>query len=192
MGDRIETGTFCVVATLTKGDLTIKNFNPKLIQTELNLLKRFGAKIKTNIKEKKLYEDLVDSYEKSIKDAEKQMISAIDEAKSNGDSVGGIFEIIATGCPYGLGSPFQWDRKLQAKISAMMMSVNAFKGIDIGGGMNESEKWGSEVHDEIGWEKNKYIRYFACCSKNSIAILKFKIFLFENVNNIFLSFTLNF
>ena len=47
MGDRIETGTFCVAATLTKGDLTIKNFNPKLIQTELNLLKRFGAKIKT-------------------------------------------------------------------------------------------------------------------------------------------------
>ena len=63
------------------------------------------------------------------KDAEKQMISAIDEAKSNGDSVGGIFEIIATGCPYGLGSPFQWDRKLQAKISAMMMSVNAFKSM---------------------------------------------------------------
>ena len=47
MGDRIETGTFCVAATLTKGDLTIKNFNPKLIQTELNLLKRSGAKIKT-------------------------------------------------------------------------------------------------------------------------------------------------
>lgn len=47
MGDRIETGTFCVAATLTKGDLLIKNFNPKLIQTELNLLKKVGAKIKT-------------------------------------------------------------------------------------------------------------------------------------------------
>ena len=54
MGDRIETGTFCVVATLTKGDLTIKNFNPKLIQTELNLLKRSGAKIKTNKNEIKI------------------------------------------------------------------------------------------------------------------------------------------
>ncbi len=47
MGDRIETGTFCVAATLAKGDLIIKNFNPKIIQTELNLLKKTGAKIKT-------------------------------------------------------------------------------------------------------------------------------------------------
>ncbi len=93
------------------------------------------------------------------KKAEEKMIKIIDDAKSAGDSVGGIFGVIATGLPYGLGSPMQWDRKLQAKITSMMMSVNAFKGIDIGGGMNESEKWGSEVHDEIGWEKNKYIRY---------------------------------
>ncbi len=54
MGDRIETGTFCVAATLTKGDLTIKNFNPKLIQTELNLLKRSGAKIKMDKNEIKI------------------------------------------------------------------------------------------------------------------------------------------
>ena len=47
MGDRIEAGTFCVAATLAKGDLLIKNFNPKLIQTELNLLKKIGAQIKT-------------------------------------------------------------------------------------------------------------------------------------------------
>jgi len=93
------------------------------------------------------------------KKAEQEMIKIIDDAKSTGDSVGGIFEVIATGLPYGLGSPMQWDRKLQAKITSMMMSVNAFKGINIGGGMNESEKWGSEVHDEIGWENNKYIRY---------------------------------
>ena len=46
MGDRIETGTFCVAATLAKGDLLIKNFNPKIIQTELELLKKTGAKIK--------------------------------------------------------------------------------------------------------------------------------------------------
>tara|TARA_S200000501_G_scaffold120503_1_gene113282 strand:+ start:366 stop:1526 length:1161 start_codon:yes stop_codon:yes gene_type:complete len=93
------------------------------------------------------------------KDAEKQMISAIDEAKSNGDSVGGIFEIIATGCPYGLGSPFQWDRKLQAKISAMMMSVNAFKSIEIGKGSGNAVKFGSEIHDEIGWDGDKFIRF---------------------------------
>ncbi len=48
MGDRIETGTFCVAATITNGDLRIKNFNPKIIQTEINILKKIGAKIKTS------------------------------------------------------------------------------------------------------------------------------------------------
>ena len=87
------------------------------------------------------------------------MIKAIDNAKSNGDSVGGIFQVIATGLPYGLGSPMQWDSKLQAKISGMMMSVNAFAGIEIGSGFNKAEKLGSQVHDEIGWGDEKYIRY---------------------------------
>ena len=93
------------------------------------------------------------------KEIETLMIKAIDNAKSNGDSVGGIFQVIATGLPYGLGSPMQWDSKLQAKISGMMMSVNAFAGIEIGSGFNRAEKLGSEVHDEIGWDDEKYIRY---------------------------------
>ncbi len=93
------------------------------------------------------------------KKIETSMIKAIDNAKSNGDSVGGIFEVMATGLPYGLGSPMQWDSKLQAKISGMMMSVNAFAGIEIGSGFNKAEKLGSEVHDEIGWNNEKYIRY---------------------------------
>ena len=93
------------------------------------------------------------------KEIETLMIKAIDNAKSNGDSVGGIFQVIATGLPYGLGSPMQWDSKLQAKISGMMMSVNAFAGIEIGSGFNKSEKLGSQVHDEIGWDDEKYIRY---------------------------------
>ena len=63
---------------------------------------------------------------------ETQMINVIDAAKQSGDSVGGIFEVIATGVPYGLGSFTQWTEKLQARISAMMMSINAFKGIEIG------------------------------------------------------------
>jgi len=93
------------------------------------------------------------------KEIETLMIKAIDNAKSNGDSVGGIFQVIATGLPYGLGSPMQWDSKLQAKISGMMMSVNAFAGIEIGSGFNKAEKLGSQVHDEIGWDDEKYIRY---------------------------------
>ena len=91
--------------------------------------------------------------------AEQAMIKTIDDAKNSGDSVGGVFEVIATGLPYGLGSYTQWDQKLHARISALMMSVNAFKGIEIGGGFGGAEKFGSEVHDEIGHDGEKFIRY---------------------------------
>jgi chorismate synthase len=91
--------------------------------------------------------------------AEQAMINTIDDAKNSGDSVGGIFEVIATGLPYGLGSYTQWNQKLHARISALMMSVNAFKGIEIGGGFGGAEKFGSEVHDEIGHDGEKFIRY---------------------------------
>jgi len=90
---------------------------------------------------------------------EKGMIKVIDDAKKSGDSVGGIFEVIATGIPYGLGSYTQWNEKLQARITAMMMSVNAFKGIEIGSGFHSSTQFGSEVHDEIGHDGNKFTRY---------------------------------
>ena len=93
------------------------------------------------------------------KDAETAMIATIDDAKTAGDSVGGIFEVIATGLPYGLGAHTQWDRKLHTRITAMMMSVNAFKGIEIGGGFSGTEKFGSEVHDEIGYDGEKFTRY---------------------------------
>ena len=93
------------------------------------------------------------------KNAEKEMIAAIDQAKTDGDSVGGIFEVISTGLPYGLGSHTQWDKKLHARIAESIMSINAFKGIEIGMGFVEAEKLGSEVHDEIGWDGKKYIRH---------------------------------
>jgi len=93
------------------------------------------------------------------KNSESAMMQTIDDAKKSGDSVGGIFEVIATGVPYALGSYTQWDRKLHARISALMMSVNAFKGIEIGGGFGGSEKFGSEVHDEIGHDGEKFTRY---------------------------------
>ena len=92
-------------------------------------------------------------------DKEKKMISIIDKAKKSGDSVGGVFEVFSTGLPYGLGSPMQWDRKLQAKISSMMMSVNAFKSIDIGSGIDMASKFGSQVHDEIGYNGKNFTRY---------------------------------
>ena len=93
------------------------------------------------------------------KKVESAMLKIIDNAKASGDSVGGIFEVIAYGLPYGLGAYTQWDRKLHARISAMLMSVNAFKGIEIGEGFGGAERFGSEVHDEIGHDGEKFIRY---------------------------------
>jgi chorismate synthase len=93
------------------------------------------------------------------KEVESAMVKTIDNAKASGDSVGGIFEVIANGLPYGLGAHTQWDRKLHTRISAMLMSVNAFKGIEIGEGFGGAEKFGSEVHDEIGHDGEIFIRY---------------------------------
>ena len=91
--------------------------------------------------------------------AEKEMINVIDDAKKAGDSVGGVFEVIATGVPYGLGSYTQWNNKLQARISTMMMSINAFKGIEIGSGFKSASQFGSNVHDEIGYDNGKFTRH---------------------------------
>ena len=92
------------------------------------------------------------------KAAEKKMMDLIDEARNNGDSVGGSFEVIAKGLPYGLGTYINADGKLQARISQAMMSVNAFKGVELGAGFASSAVFGSELHDEILYEDNKITR----------------------------------
>ncbi|MED3625292.1 chorismate synthase [Neobacillus thermocopriae] len=86
-------------------------------------------------------------------DAEKRMMKAIDDAKENGDSIGGIVEVIVTGMPAGVGSYVHYDRKLDAKLAAAIVSINAFKGVEFGIGFEAARKPGSEVHDEIAWEK---------------------------------------
>jgi chorismate synthase len=82
-------------------------------------------------------------------DAEKKMIAAVDEAKSQGDTLGGVFEIVAVGCPVGLGSHVQWDRKLDANLARALMSIQAIKGVEVGLGFEAARRFGSQVHDEI-------------------------------------------
>lgn len=82
-------------------------------------------------------------------EAEKKMIEAVDAAKAQGDTLGGVFEIIATGCPVGLGSHVQWDRKLDANIARALMSIQAIKGVETGLGFEAARRFGSQVHDEI-------------------------------------------
>ena len=82
-------------------------------------------------------------------EAEKAMLSAIDKAREAGDSVGGVFEVIASGVPIGLGSHVHWDRKLDGRIAQAMMSINAVKGVEIGAGFTVANLPGSQVHDRI-------------------------------------------
>ncbi|MEI5907191.1 chorismate synthase [Bacillus spongiae] len=91
--------------------------------------------------------------------AEKTMMKAIDNAKEAGDSIGGVVEVIVEGMPVGVGSYVHYDRKLDAKIAAAIMSINAFKGVEFGIGFEAARKPGSEVHDEIAWNKEDgYVR----------------------------------
>jgi chorismate synthase len=82
-------------------------------------------------------------------DAESAMIDAIDDAKKNGDTLGGAFEVVATGIPVGLGSHVSWDRKLDGRLAGAMMSIHAIKGVEIGAGFRGAGLPGSAVHDPI-------------------------------------------
>jgi chorismate synthase len=80
-----------------------------------------------------------------------EMINAIDRAREEGDSLGGVVEIIVTGVPVGLGSHVQWDRKLDGRLSGALMSIQAVKGVEIGAGFAAASLPGSLVHDEISY-----------------------------------------
>lgn len=92
-------------------------------------------------------------------EAAQRMMAAIDQAKDNGDSIGGVVEVIVEGAPVGLGSHVHYDRKLDGRIAQAVMSINAFKGVEFGLGFEAAERFGSQVHDEIVRdEKNGYSR----------------------------------
>lgn len=92
-------------------------------------------------------------------EAGQKMMDAIDQAKNNGDSIGGIVEVIVEGMPAGVGSYVHYDRKLDAKLASAIISINAFKGVEFGIGFEAAKKPGSQVHDEIAWnEEEGYYR----------------------------------
>jgi chorismate synthase len=74
---------------------------------------------------------------------------AIDSAKADGDTLGGVLEVQVLGCPPGLGSYVQWDRKLDARLAMALMSIQAIKGVGVGIGFEAARRPGSKVHDEI-------------------------------------------
>ncbi|HVE11949.1 MAG TPA: chorismate synthase [Elusimicrobiota bacterium] len=87
--------------------------------------------------------------------AEAAMVAAIDKAQKAGDTLGGIFEVVVAGLPVGLGSYAQWDRRLEGRLAAALMSLNAVKGAEVGMGFEGARKQGSEVHDELFWSRDK-------------------------------------
>lgn len=89
------------------------------------------------------------------KETEQKMEAYIDKIKEEGDSIGGIVECIVEGLPIGLGSYVQSDRKLDGAIAGAVMSINAFKGVEIGIGFEAGKLRGSQVHDEIMYEASQ-------------------------------------
>jgi chorismate synthase len=84
-------------------------------------------------------------------DAERQMKEEVDKVLSTGDSVGGIFEVVAHGVPPGLGTYAQWDERLDGLLAGAVMSLQAVKAVEIGAGVTAAASAGSAVHDEIGY-----------------------------------------
>jgi chorismate synthase len=80
-----------------------------------------------------------------------QMINYIQSCKSQGETCGGVFEVIATGVPIGLGSYSQWDRRLSTRLAMALMSIPSVKGVEIGAGFEATTLPGSHVHDVIQW-----------------------------------------
>jgi chorismate synthase len=82
-------------------------------------------------------------------EATEKIITLIDDAKRRGDTLGGVFEVVAFGLPVGLGSYVHWDRKLDGKLGQAILSINAIKGVEIGMGFEAAATPGSKVHDEF-------------------------------------------
>ncbi|MDQ1392738.1 MAG: chorismate synthase [Acidimicrobiaceae bacterium] len=85
-------------------------------------------------------------------EAEAAMIAEIKAAAKDGDSLGGIVEVLAYGVPVGLGSHVHWDRKLDGLLAQAMLSIHAVKGVEIGDGFEVAGRRGSQAHDPISWD----------------------------------------
>jgi chorismate synthase len=80
------------------------------------------------------------------------MVAEVDAARKDGDTLGGVVEVLAYGLPPGLGSHVHWDRKLDARLAAALMSIQAIKGVEVGDGFETARRRGSQAHDEMELE----------------------------------------
>jgi chorismate synthase len=100
-------------------------------------------------------------------EAEAQMKAEVDKVLRTGDSVGGVFEVVAHNVPPGLGTYVQWDERLDAQLAAAIMSLQAVKAVEIGAGVTAAYSPGSAVHDEIGYEGGSAFTQFSRAHNNA-------------------------
>ena len=132
------------------------------------LLSHFGMRVISYTVEiggiaAKRCDDPVEAYERAETsdvrspdpEAGAKMVEQIRTAKHRGDTLGGVFEVVVTNPPIGLGSYAQWDRRLSARLAMAAMSIQAMKGVEIGMGFEAARRFGSEVHDEIYYDHTR-------------------------------------
>jgi chorismate synthase len=100
-------------------------------------------------------------------ETEQRMKEEVDKVLKTGDSVGGVFEVVAHNVPPGLGTYAQWDERLDAMLAAAVMSLQAVKAVEIGSGISAAASPGSQVHDEIGYEARSGYTKFSRAHNNA-------------------------
>lgn len=126
---------------LEEFNIEIYSYVLRIGQVKARRITSFNPKIKAEINKSPVY--CIDGI------ASIGMCREIDRARGKGDTLGGVFEMVTTGVPIGLGSYVQWDRRLDAQLASAFMSIPGVKAVEIGEGIEASEKKGSDVHDEI-------------------------------------------
>ncbi len=136
------------------------------------MLENFGVVIKSHVVKlgsvpenplEKTFEEISQIAEDSPlrcadKEIEEQMFRLVDQAKADGDTLGGIFEVAAKNVVVGLGSHTSWNEKLDGRIAQAFMSIQAVKAVEIGNAVANASLFGSKVHDEITFENNRFKR----------------------------------
>jgi chorismate synthase len=141
------------VAAGAMAKLLLKEFNIEIFSFTIAVGKR-SARIEGE------WDEIKEKAESSAlrcpdKRGEEEMIKEIERAKEKGDSLGGIFQVVAIGVPPGLGSYVHWDKRLDARLAFAIMSIPSVKGVEIGEGFSSPSIYGSSFHDEIFYDKRK-------------------------------------
>jgi len=137
---RVAIGTIAS-SLLEEFNIQIYSYVLRIGQVKAKRITSFNREVKEEINKSPVY--CIDGI------ASIGMCREIDQAREKGDTLGGVFEVVITGVPLGLGSYVQWDRRLDARLASALMSIPGVKAVEIGEGIEASEKKGSTVHDEI-------------------------------------------